>query len=354
MRPGLKKRKTNQESLKKVKEEGCRKSRTLRSIGDLNSQEKSAVVAEEFERESKRRQSSPNRVHSTKEKRISLNYVVSPRVELALSPTHFPVNSKVVSPKVGEDNHRARALDSNIQKLISIFNSRERSKSGELKLSGSLNLSGTQSPTAGGTPLISPRSSFVQEGAHIRQKRSLIVNVYQTLRMKKLSLESPPQSSGYLSAQSSGVGSPRKGRHSEISPIDLTRKIRDIRLRSLSEVRERIKSQKRDSQSPHQSNQEIKRKVSELLDSHRFQKRKEQMRNPIPLIRKTSMATSRAGGAFSPRVSLSRLSEENQSHRGKERISKKVSRNKLVTIDLFGDEEPEVRPRSGGIKHRFL
>ena len=48
MRPGLKKRKTNQESFKKAKEEGCRKSRTFRSIGDLNAKEKSAVVAEKF------------------------------------------------------------------------------------------------------------------------------------------------------------------------------------------------------------------------------------------------------------------------------------------------------------------
>ena len=44
MRPGLKKRKTNQESLKKVKESGCRKSRTFRSIGDLNAREKSDIV----------------------------------------------------------------------------------------------------------------------------------------------------------------------------------------------------------------------------------------------------------------------------------------------------------------------
>ena len=49
MRPGLKKRKTNQESFKKAKEEGCRKSRTFRSIGDLNAKEKSAVVAEKFD-----------------------------------------------------------------------------------------------------------------------------------------------------------------------------------------------------------------------------------------------------------------------------------------------------------------
>lgn len=68
--------------------------------------------------------------------------MVSPKVELALEPSHVHVSSRVVSPKIGADCHRARALDSNIQKLITIFNERERSKSGELKLSGSLNLSG--------------------------------------------------------------------------------------------------------------------------------------------------------------------------------------------------------------------
>lgn len=52
MRPGLKKREANQDSLKKVKESGCRKSRTFRSIGDLNSNDKSDAVADEFDKDS--------------------------------------------------------------------------------------------------------------------------------------------------------------------------------------------------------------------------------------------------------------------------------------------------------------
>ncbi len=110
-----------------------------------------------------------------------------------------------------------------------------------------MNLSGTHSGAR--NPIVSPKSSFIQDTAG-SLRRSIIANVYQTLRMKKLSLESPPHSSGYISAHSgSVVGSPRpiKGRHSEISPIEISRKIKDIRLRSLSEARERVKSQKRDS-----------------------------------------------------------------------------------------------------------
>ena len=102
-----------------------------------------------------------------------------------------------------------------------------------------------------------------------------------------------------------------------------------------------MKSQRKDSYSLFNT-QDVQKKLSDLLQDHSFQKHKASLRNPVPLVRKTSMAISNPFGmAFSPRISFSRFSENRSARdsidnlRDKEPLRRAPSKNKLITIDLF-------------------